>query len=463
MDLGLFFGRFHPLVVHLPIGFLLLAAILEGLSRIEKYKAVKPTVSWALLLGAFSAIVSVIFGFLIAGDRGYDDDVLSSHKWFGISVVLFAVILWLMEQGILKASGKMISGLFIALIIAISLTGHLGGTLTHGEGYLVEYAPGFIKKMSGSTDGSNGPLDRLPQNSDSVVVFTDMVLPIFDVKCMPCHNESQAKGGLVLTSYEKMMEGGDGDASISAGKPSNSEIFRRITLPVKHTKFMPLKEQPLAYTEVNLIKWWIETGAMSDSKLSESDIPDYLADLLMRDYKFDVTSQPYYEQVNAPELDPQQLEKFQNSAFKIRKLSAKNNFLDVSVSQDTESVTAEDLEMLLILKDNITWLDLKGKLADPGLIVSLGELTHLTRLNIANNPIKDQHLEPLTNLQHLVSLNLVGTEITDDALSELSKINGLKRLFVWQTGVTAEASEQLTKSNKSIDIVVGYQFPTKSI
>ena len=28
-DLGLFFGRLHPLIVHLPIGFLLLAAVLE--------------------------------------------------------------------------------------------------------------------------------------------------------------------------------------------------------------------------------------------------------------------------------------------------------------------------------------------------------------------------------------------------------------------------------------------------
>ena len=38
MDFELFLGRFHPLVVHLPIGFIILAAILEGLNRLYKDK-----------------------------------------------------------------------------------------------------------------------------------------------------------------------------------------------------------------------------------------------------------------------------------------------------------------------------------------------------------------------------------------------------------------------------------------
>ncbi|MEO7179368.1 MAG: hypothetical protein ABI141_00905, partial [Gemmatimonadaceae bacterium] len=34
--LQLFVGRLHPLVVHLPIGFLLLALVLEGASRMRR-------------------------------------------------------------------------------------------------------------------------------------------------------------------------------------------------------------------------------------------------------------------------------------------------------------------------------------------------------------------------------------------------------------------------------------------
>ncbi|XOV95022.1 MAG: DUF2231 domain-containing protein [Bacteroidota bacterium] len=458
MDLGLFFGRFHPLVVHLPIGFLLLAAFFEGLSRLEKYKSLKSAVTWALLLGAISALASVIFGLLISGDRGYDDGVLSLHKWFGILVFVLSVGLWAMEKDLIKVSTKVLSGVFIVLIVIISLTGHLGGTLTHGEGYLVEYAPGFIKTLAGGSGSDKGPLDNVPQNPDSVIVFTDMVLPIIETKCMPCHSETQAKGGLVLTSYETLMEGGDGDATISAGKPLSSELFRRITLPVDHQKFMPLKEEPLEFTEVNLIKWWIETGAKQDDRLSKLEIPDELAELLMRDHKINVTPKPYYEQVSAAALTDEQLKMIGGiKAFNIKKLSANNNFLDVGVSYDVDKVTNEDIDQLMQFKDHITWLDLKDKLVDPEVLSSIGQLEHLTRLNISGNNISDDQITSLTSLKHLESLNLVGTKITDSALDLLVQIPSLKRIYVWQTGVTQEAADQMMKANGSLDVIVGYQ------
>ena len=462
MDLGLFFGRFHPLVVHLPIGFLLLAALFEGASRFKQFNQLKAAVSWTLLLGAISAIVSVLFGFLIAGDRGYDDDVLALHKWFGISVVLLSIGLYLIEIGILKVSAKVMGGLFLALIVFLSLTGHLGGTLTHGEGYLVEHAPGFIKKIAGSGGKKLAPLDKVPTNPDSVQVFNDMILPIMETKCLPCHSETQAKGGLVLTSYEKLMEGGDGNASISPGKPLSSELFRRITLPVSHQKFMPLKEQPLAFTEVSLIQWWIEEGAKADSRLSQSDIPDHLSDLLMRDHKIDVTPKPYYEQASAPELDQSKNQLIESlSAFNIRKLSAKNNFLDVSVSQDLDKLSQADLDQLLQLKDNITWLDIKDKLPDASGLESISQLEHLTRLNLAGNPISDEHVGALSDLKYLESLNLVATNITDAGLEPLGEIAGLKRLYVWQTDVSRDAANEMMK-NKGIEVVVGYQLAVEN-
>ncbi len=463
MDLGLFFGRFHPLVVHLPIGFLLLAALFEGASRFKQFNQLKAAVSWTLLLGALSAILSVVFGFLISGDRGYDDDVLSLHKWFGISVVILSLGLWVIEIGIWKVSAKIMGGIFIVLILFLSMTGHLGGTLTHGEGYLVEYAPGFIKKIAGSSGNELAPLDKVPKNPDSVVVFSDMVLPILETKCLPCHSETQAKGGLILTSYEKMMEGGDGDATISPGKPLGSELFRRITLPVSHKKFMPLKEEPLAFTEVNLIHWWIESGANPETRLSQSEIPDQLSGLLMRDHKIDVTPKPYYEQAKAAPLDDSKLQIIESlNKFNIRKLSAKNDFLDVSVSQDVDALTKQDVEQLLQLKENITWLDLKDKLSDPSALEIVGQLEHLTRLNLSGNTISDDQIASLSNLKFIESLNLVGTEITDTALDKLAMIASLKRLYVWQTGVTREASDQLAK-NKGIEVVIGYQLTNENI
>jgi len=54
-----FLGRFHPLIVHLPIGFLLLAFIFECLSLLDTYKKLKVAVKPSLLLGAAFAVVAM--------------------------------------------------------------------------------------------------------------------------------------------------------------------------------------------------------------------------------------------------------------------------------------------------------------------------------------------------------------------------------------------------------------------
>ena len=61
-DFVLFLGRFHPLVVHLPIGFLLFAFILEVFSRWKKNPVLTTSIPLALLLGSGSGGVPCILG-----------------------------------------------------------------------------------------------------------------------------------------------------------------------------------------------------------------------------------------------------------------------------------------------------------------------------------------------------------------------------------------------------------------
>ena len=39
-DFPLFIGRFHPLLVHIPIGFIVLLAVMEALARTKRFKNV---------------------------------------------------------------------------------------------------------------------------------------------------------------------------------------------------------------------------------------------------------------------------------------------------------------------------------------------------------------------------------------------------------------------------------------
>ena len=93
MNFSEFFGRLHPLVVHLPIGFLLIAVLLEWFKGKDASKGKNRAIVFILFLGAISAIIAAVFGWLLAND-GYDENTLFWHKWLGISTAVFAIIAW---------------------------------------------------------------------------------------------------------------------------------------------------------------------------------------------------------------------------------------------------------------------------------------------------------------------------------------------------------------------------------
>ena len=116
---------------------------------------------------------------------------------------------------------------------------------------------------------------------DSADVFLDLVLPMMQSKCVSCHNEGKKKGGLMLTSYETMMLGGESDNTIVPGDALKSELVRRITLPMEHDDFMPSEGKlPLTDQEVVLIKWWIKMGAPSSGFVTQLDTEKSLSSLV---------------------------------------------------------------------------------------------------------------------------------------------------------------------------------------
>jgi uncharacterized membrane protein len=102
LDIALFSGRLHPLVVHLPIGFLLLASIFEIISYKEKYAHLKSSVSFILLLGFISAVFACILGYILSLSGDYETTALNNHKNSGILLALFSGLLYLISDGTFK-------------------------------------------------------------------------------------------------------------------------------------------------------------------------------------------------------------------------------------------------------------------------------------------------------------------------------------------------------------------------
>src|SRR4051794_4491833 len=74
-------GRVHPLLLHLPIGLLVICTILSVLEK--QFQEPKSLLTFLLYLTAFTASLSAFMGLLLSLEGVYSQDDLLFHKWFG--------------------------------------------------------------------------------------------------------------------------------------------------------------------------------------------------------------------------------------------------------------------------------------------------------------------------------------------------------------------------------------------
>ena len=102
------------------------------------------------------------------------------------------------------------------------------------------------------------------------VNYATHIQPIFDNNCTSCHvNGGTYSGGLDLSSYAEIIEGGNSGNTIVPLNHANSVLYNRITLPESDQQFMPKNGQPLSQSDIDLIAQWIDEGAL------ETPVVDY--------------------------------------------------------------------------------------------------------------------------------------------------------------------------------------------
>jgi WD40 repeat protein len=83
-------------------------------------------------------------------------------------------------------------------------------------------------------------------------------------QCVGCHKPGKAKGGLLLTTHEKMMKGGDNGVPVKPGKAAESLLFQ-LCLKDGDPHMPPKKD--LAAAEIAALKTWIDGGAKWDATI----------------------------------------------------------------------------------------------------------------------------------------------------------------------------------------------------
>lgn len=95
------------------------------------------------------------------------------------------------------------------------------------------------------------------------VTFEDHVKPIFRQHCLTCHDQGDAKGGLVLSTYAGLMEGGGSGEIVYEGDALSSRLWQLITH--EDTPIMPPDQDKLPDAELAVIKAWIDGGLLENS------------------------------------------------------------------------------------------------------------------------------------------------------------------------------------------------------
>ena len=453
-------GRFHPLLVHLPIGILLLAFLFECLSYFDKYKKLKVAVRPALILGAFFAVLSCITGFFLKQEGGYPDRIVNLHQYLGFSTAVFAILLSFFRKrlkDIVPDSRKRKQArvfLFFLLIVLLSLTGHLGGSLTHGEEYLFASA-------SLSPDQLN-PIEKVRSiaDVDSAVLYTEVIQPILEARCYSCHSAQKQKGQLRLDRPDLVQHGGKHGPILISGLPDSSEVYKRIMLPLEDEHHMPPHERTqLSSTEITLIQLWIEEGAsFSKSVLSlgnSGKVKKYI--------KFYQTSSPtesWIPEKEIKEADSRVLEKLRSAGVEIVPISTASNYLMVSFV-NSRTITEEMLQLLLDIKNHIVWLNLGNTSISNDQLTIIAQFQNLYTLYLNNTAITDTGLTEIEKLNSLRYLNLVNTNVTDQALPSIASLKNLKQLYVYQTNITSQGIANLIRELKTVVIDTGnYKIPS---
>jgi len=252
-------GRFHPAMVHFPVGLLYLALIFEVVARRRRSIQYVGSVRLTVGIAAVSAIASVVLGLMLANSGDYSEEGLQVHQWTGIATMVLAVITAILYFKNLRHYAFL---LLIVSTLGVTISGHFGSELTHGEDYLTSALPGNNEQpdLAGETTYSFASL-KGPLTEPQIQELNLQVRSIFAHNCYSCHGQAKQKGDLRLDSKQAIFKGGKNGSILIPGNPAKSELVRRLHLPRSDKEAMPSKGKSLTANEIAIIEFWIKQGA----------------------------------------------------------------------------------------------------------------------------------------------------------------------------------------------------------
>jgi hypothetical protein len=391
-----FLGRFHPALLHLPIGLIVLVPVLEiaGARR----PALRDSADFVLRAAFALALPTLALGYMLAYGAGDTGTTVDRHMWGAIALCICLMLCILIRPAWALGEQKWTyPSLLIAALLILTWTGHEGGSITHGGDYLTRYMPRALRAVFPAS-GPNGV------NPNSF--YAQRITPVLDAKCVVCHGSGTEKGGLRLDSYSSLMRGGKDGAVIVAGKPEASMLLARVTLMPGDPHFMPAEGRtPLTAGEVSWIRDWIKAGATPTSS---------------------GTAGPTIAE-NHSEPPPQPVGDYSQLMPEIVRMQH-------DLGPKLVPVSAKPSDGLILRT-----VDVAPSFGDAQLAQFQKFAPYIVEAQLARTTVTDASFETLRTFTHLRALHLEGTSITGANIAKLSSLTELVYLNLSGTKVSAQS------------------------
>ena len=434
-----FGGRLHPAILHLPIGLLAGVVLLELFALVGRKPLDHSLRMMMVSLTALSAVVTMTSGLLLSREDAYSGDVLQTHKLLGIGVAIGCVLM------ALCASRPVLRGVYAALLLATTIVlipaGHVGGTMTHGEGFLT--AP-----FAGPAPSRGAPRDGQPANDGGATgdsLFAATIAPIFNGRCVGCHSDARHRAGLSLQTPDGILAGSEAGPVIVPGDPAASEMMVRLRLPADDKGHMPPVTRPQpTEAEIAAIEQWIAAGAplVGPSDASLSDFESL----------FPTEPQPATRPQSPPD-DALSALRAAQAHVEVVDPEARLLWIDFA---GAPAITDQQAQALLApLAPFIADLSLAGAKAGDGVLAMAANMPNLRSLDLSRSGCTPAGLKALAGHASLETLRLAQTRLDDSAIDALASLPALTRVYLWSTGISSEAAERLHAGNPDLIVDVG--------
>ena len=476
-------GRSHPLLVHFPVALLVVAAASElgGLwRRSPEVGAMARGLVWFALPATFAAA----FAGWTMSERDPVSRAMAStlewHRWTGVGVLALTLLCVLLRQKTSAFRCVLFCG-----AIGVAVTGHLGGTMSWGEGYLLEPiqswraanvrtepapenvvslenaaavprvvgpAPGVLLAGPSSFDVSEDtkPLLKDPE-ADSTATkmeFVKDIQPILERYCVECHGPGKKKGGLRLEPIEAAFPVGDEAFwTMLPGDGASSLLVQRMLLPREDDEAMPPKGDAVPADEIQKFITWINEGAHGPGLEHIKRVATKTAD----DRRLDplgVLEPSESEQV----LIDAAVAALRDRGAVVQAVAQRHYGLEVNLSLLRPAASDEHLLLLRGLEPVLVRLDLsRTSVSDQG-FSKLAGFPELRDLRLGGTQLGDAIAPVLQGSPKLERLNLYGTKCTNTILTYVANLEALERLHIWESRITDDFAVVFASTHPEIRI-----------